>query len=198
MRKTKEDAELTKQNLLEAAFQLFLENGYDRTSLEQICHQAKVTRGAAYWHFKNKYEIFENTVIETLNRIHSAVVKYIANNEKLKDEEILVELLWLPNSMTDDFRFVRRTMAYVQGHAEFTALREKMLEDKKRQYGYFRDPIRRIKARNNKLDDISEDELTFLMFYALDGVYIQDIPKEIAIRIDKELIRKYVYLLLRE
>ena len=57
MRKTKEDAELTKQNLLEAAFQLFLENGYDRTSLEQICQLAQVTRGAAYWHFKNKYEI---------------------------------------------------------------------------------------------------------------------------------------------
>lgn len=97
MRKTKEDAELTKQNLLEAAFQLFLENGYDRTSLEQICQLAQVTRGAAYWHFKNKYEIFENTVIETLNRIHAAVVKNIAHNNGLKDEEILVELLWLPN-----------------------------------------------------------------------------------------------------
>ena len=178
MRKTKEDAELTKQNLLEAAFQLFLENGYDRTSLEQICQLAQVTRGAAYWHFKNKYEI--------------------AHNNGLKDEEILVELLWLPNRMTDDFRFVRKTMAYVQGHGEFSELREKMLEDKKRQYSYFLDPIRRIKARNNKLDDISEDELTFLMFYALDGVYIQDIPKEISIGINKQLIRKYVYLLLRE
>ena len=198
MRKTKEDAELTKQNLLEAAFQLFLENGYDRTSLEQICQLAQVTRGAAYWHFKNKYEIFENTVIETLNRIHAAVVKNIAHNNGLKDEEILVELLWLPNRMTDDFRFVRKTMAYVQGHGEFLELREKMLEDKNRQYIYFRDPIRRIKARNNKLDDISEDELTFLMFYALDGVYIQDIPKEISIGINKQLIRKYVYLLLRE
>lgn len=198
MRKTKEDAELTKQNLLEAAFQLFLENGYDRTSLEQICQLAQVTRGAAYWHFKNKYEIFENTVIETLNRIHAAVVKNIAHNNGLKDEEILVELLWLPNRMTDDFRFVRKTMAYVQGHVEFSELREKMLEDKKRQYSYFLDPIRRIKARNNKLDDISEDELTFLMFYALDGVYIQDIPKEISIGINKQLIRKYVYLLLRE
>ena len=196
MRKTKEDAELTKQNLLEAAFQLFLENGYDRTSLEQICQLAQVTRGAAYWHFKNKYEIFENTVIETLNRIHAAVVKNIAHNNGLKDEEILVELLWLPNRMTDDFRFVRKTMAYV--HGEFSELREKMLEDKKRQYSYFLDPIRRIKARNNKLDDISEDELTFLMFYALDGVYIQDIPKEISIGINKQLIRKYVYLLLRE
>ena len=198
MRKTKEDAELTKQNLLEAAFQLFLENGYDRTSLEQICQLAQVTRGAAYWHFKNKYEIFENTVIETLNRIHAAVVKNIAHNNGLKDEEILVELLWLPNRMTDDFRFPIDTMAYVQGHGEFSELREKMLEDKKRQYSYFLDPIRRIKARNNKLDDISEDELTFLMFYALDGVYIQDIPKEISIGINKQLIRKYVYLLLRE
>ena len=198
MRKTKEDAELTKQNLLEAAFQLFLENGYDRTSLEQICQLAQVTRGAAYWHFKNKYEIFENTVIETLNRIHAAVVKNIAHNNGLKDEEILVELLWLPNRMTDDFRFVRKTMAFVQGPGEFSELREKMLEDKKRQYSYFLDPIRRIKARNNKLDDISEDELTFLMFYALDGVYIQDIPKEISIGINKQLIRKYVYLLLRE
>ncbi|MFQ7583101.1 MAG: TetR family transcriptional regulator [[Clostridium] symbiosum] len=198
MRKTKEDAELTKQNLLEAAFQLFLENGYDRTSLEQICQLAQVTRGAAYWHFKNKYEIFENTVIETLNRIHAAVVKNIAHNNGLKDEEILVELLWLPNRMTDDFRFVRKTIANVQGHGEFSEWREKMLEDKKRQYSYFLDPIRRIKARNNKLDDISEDELTFLMFYALDGVYIQDIPKEISIGINKQLIRKYVYLLLRE
>lgn len=198
MRKTKEDAELTKQHLLEAAFQLFLENGYDRTSLEQICSLAQVTRGAAYWHFKNKYEIFERTVVETLNRIHSAVVNNIAHDGGLKDEEILVELLWLPNHMPDDFRFVRKTMAYVQGHAEFPELREKMLEDKKRQYTYFLEPIRRIKKRNNKLDDISEDELTFLMFYALDGVYIQDIPREIAIDIDKPLIRKYVYLLLRE
>ena len=137
-------------------------------------------------------------MIETLNRIHAAGVKNIAHNNGLKDEEILVELLWLPNRMTDDFRFVRKTMAYVQGHGEFSELREKMLEDKKRQYSYFLDPIRRIKARNNKLDDISEDELTFLMFYALDGVYIQDIPKEISIGINKQLIRKYVYLLLRE
>ncbi len=82
---------------------------------------------------------FENTVIETLNRIHAAVVKNIAHNNGLKDEEILVELLWLPNRMTDDFRFVRKTMAYVQGHGEFSELREKMLEDKKRQYSYFLD-----------------------------------------------------------
>ena len=198
MRKTKEDAELTKQHLLKAAFQLFMENNYDRTSLEQICQKAEVTRGAAYWHFKNKYEIFENTVIETLNRIHQCVVEKIENNQNLKDEEILVELLWMPSYMPEDFLFVRTTMAYVQGHTEFADLRMKMLEDKKVQYSYFLEPIKRIKAKNRKLDGISADELTFIIFYTFDGIYIQDIPKEIAIDIDKDLIRKYVYLLLRE
>ncbi len=198
MRKTKEDAELTKQHLLKAAFQLFMENNYDRTSLEQICQKAEVTRGAAYWHFKNKYEIFENTVIETLNRIHQCVVEKIENNQNLKDEEILVELLWMPSYMPEDFLFVRKTMAYVQGHTEFSELRMKMLEDKKIQYRYFLEPIKRIKEKNRKLDGISADELTFIIFYAFDGIYIQDIPKEIAIDIDKDLIRKYIHLLLRE
>ena len=36
MRRTKEEAELTRRELLKAAFRLFNENGYDRTTLEQI------------------------------------------------------------------------------------------------------------------------------------------------------------------
>lgn len=198
MRKTKEDAELTRQHLLEAAFQLFGENGYDRTSLEQICQLAQVTRGAAYWHFKNKYEIFENTVKDTLNRIHTSVIELMRDNGVMSDEEILVELLWMPNCMPEDFRFIRKMMAYVQGHNEFSSLRNELLEDKKRQYEYFLEPIRRIKARNKRLDDLELHKLTFLIFYAFDGIYTQDIPQEIEIKIDKDLIRKYIHLLLRE
>lgn len=198
MRKTKAEAEFTKQHLLEAAFRLFMENNYDRTSLEQICQEAQVTRGAAYWHFKNKYELFEETVIETLNRIHVNVTRDIVSNGDLSDEEILIELLCMPNSMPDDFLFVRKTMAYIQGHAEFEDLRNKMLEDKKKQYAYFLEPVKRIKQRNRRLDDISADDLTFLIFYSFDGIYIQDIPEELVRDIDKTLVRKYVYLLLRE
>ena len=107
MRKTKEDAELTKQNLLEARFQLFLENGYDRTSLEQICQLAQVTRGRLIGILK-QIRNFENTVIETLNRIHAAVVKNIAHNNGLKDEEILVELLWSPEPYDGRFPFCKK------------------------------------------------------------------------------------------
>lgn len=58
VRKTKEDAELTRQRIIDAAREVFLVRGVSRTTLEHIATQANVTRGAVYWHFKNKTEIF--------------------------------------------------------------------------------------------------------------------------------------------
>ena len=58
VRKTKEDAELTRQRIIDAARAVFLTRGVSRTTLEHIAAEAQVTRGAVYWHFKNKTEIF--------------------------------------------------------------------------------------------------------------------------------------------
>ena len=58
VRKTKEDAELTRQQIIDAAREVFLARGVSRSTLEHIATQANVTRGAVYWHFKNKPEIF--------------------------------------------------------------------------------------------------------------------------------------------
>jgi TetR/AcrR family acrAB operon transcriptional repressor len=58
VRQTKENAELTRQRIIDAARQVFLERGVSRTSMEQIATAAGVTRGAVYWHFSNKTELF--------------------------------------------------------------------------------------------------------------------------------------------
>jgi len=58
MRRTKEEAEQTRCELLAAAERLFLEQGVAHTSLEQIARAAGVTRGALYWHFENKAHLF--------------------------------------------------------------------------------------------------------------------------------------------
>ncbi|MEG3765148.1 TetR family transcriptional regulator [Alteromonas sp. 14N.309.X.WAT.G.H12] len=59
MRRTKEDAELTKQAILNAAVEVFSERGVAKASLEEIARKAQVTRGAIYWHFENKLQIFD-------------------------------------------------------------------------------------------------------------------------------------------
>lgn len=58
-RKTKEEAEKTRQALLASAFKVFNEKGYGKTTLQDIAEDSGVTRGAVYWHFKNKTDLFE-------------------------------------------------------------------------------------------------------------------------------------------
>ena len=58
-RKTKEDAELTRQRLIDAAREVFLEHGVSRSTMEHIAARAGVTRGAIYWHFDNKLDLFQ-------------------------------------------------------------------------------------------------------------------------------------------
>ncbi|MGK2913955.1 MAG: TetR family transcriptional regulator [Porticoccaceae bacterium] len=58
-RKTKEEAFETRNLLLDAAERVFLEQGVSRTTLADIAAAAGLTRGAIYWHFKNKIDLFE-------------------------------------------------------------------------------------------------------------------------------------------
>ncbi|MFN4283126.1 MAG: TetR family transcriptional regulator [Alphaproteobacteria bacterium] len=58
-RKTKEAAQETRQQILAAAEEIFFRHGVSQTSLDEIATTAGVTRGAIYWHFKNKLDLFK-------------------------------------------------------------------------------------------------------------------------------------------
>ena len=62
-RRTKQEAQETRARLLDAAEQLFHERGVSRTSLQDIAQAAGVTRGAVYWHFEDKVQLF-NAMME--------------------------------------------------------------------------------------------------------------------------------------
>ncbi len=62
-RRTKEEALETRNKLLDAAEHLFQAQGVSHTSLQDIARRAGATRGAVYWHFKDKADLF-NAMIE--------------------------------------------------------------------------------------------------------------------------------------
>lgn len=57
-RRTKEDALKTREDILDAAERLFERDGVSRTTLQAIAAEAGITRGAIYWHFKDKADLF--------------------------------------------------------------------------------------------------------------------------------------------
>jgi TetR/AcrR family acrAB operon transcriptional repressor len=58
MRRTKEEAARTRESIVAAALACFDRHGIAQSTLAQIAAEAGVTKGAVYWHFKGKQEIF--------------------------------------------------------------------------------------------------------------------------------------------
>jgi TetR/AcrR family acrAB operon transcriptional repressor len=57
-RRTKLEAQETRNRILDTAEEVFREQGVTSTSLADIADAAGVTRGAIYWHFRNKGDLF--------------------------------------------------------------------------------------------------------------------------------------------
>jgi TetR/AcrR family transcriptional regulator, acrAB operon repressor len=123
VRKTKEDASITRQRIINAAREVFLENGVSRTSLEKIARHADLTRGAVYWHFTNKAELFhamrEQVFLPLIDRMDDMFLAQTSNLES-KDplariEEFLQETIQLLN----DHQETRQTYEIMMSKCEY-------------------------------------------------------------------------------
>jgi AcrR family transcriptional regulator len=64
----KEDSRLL---ILQAAFAAFSENGYDKTSMDDIVRRSGLSKGTLYWHFKNKHDL----LLATINMVMAEVTQ---------------------------------------------------------------------------------------------------------------------------
>lgn len=81
VRRTKEDALATRHRLLDAAEILFLAKGVSHTSLQDIARQSGTTRGAVYWHFKDKADVF-NAMVDRVTLPLEASLEFLAHEEQ--------------------------------------------------------------------------------------------------------------------
>jgi TetR/AcrR family acrAB operon transcriptional repressor len=78
LRRTKQQSERTRQDILAAARKVFARQGVTRTTFEEIAASAGVTRGAIYWHFADKTELFfamrEQVAVPMIDQIDLALL----------------------------------------------------------------------------------------------------------------------------
>jgi TetR/AcrR family acrAB operon transcriptional repressor len=88
VRRTKDEAQETRNRILDAAEHVFSERGVSRTSLEDIAQAAGLTRGAIYWHFKDKSELFAAMV----NRVTLPMEAMVARSSDESVEDPIASL----------------------------------------------------------------------------------------------------------
>jgi AcrR family transcriptional regulator len=64
-----EQAERTRQQILQTAQRLFTELGYDATSLQMIADEMGLTKAAVYYHFRAKSDILHETMRPGIQRL---------------------------------------------------------------------------------------------------------------------------------
>ncbi len=63
----------TRSRIQEVALRLFIENGYEATSLREIAEEIGVTKAALYYHFKSKDEIVTSLIDDNESRLKALV-----------------------------------------------------------------------------------------------------------------------------
>jgi AcrR family transcriptional regulator len=67
MRRTREDTEATRKTIVDAAYRVFRRKGYAAATMNDIAAEIRMSRGAVYWHFSNKTELFTYLLNESLD-----------------------------------------------------------------------------------------------------------------------------------
>lgn len=107
----------TKKKLLESAKKEFLEKGYMRASLRNICKNAGVTTGALYFFFRDKKALFAALVEEPLQKLYEIMNAHY--QEEITETEMVMEHL-TQQDMSGDLETAKQIVHYMyQYYDEF-------------------------------------------------------------------------------
>ena len=195
MRKSKEDTQLTREKIIESAFESFFELGYAETSLSLIAENAVMTRGAIYWHFKDKNELYREVVKIAAEKADVVKFAYSLSEDLSYKERMLSLFLFSQNNRYVDF--IYKTINQISVYKEFEDLFEMIKLNKINLFRYFveetRMHIRSEHIRNVMLPEYYASDL-YLIF---EGLFLtKNVP--IGLICDREHIRQYIDLVLKD
>ena len=170
-----EQAEKTKQDLLDAALVVFSKKGYSSTRLEDIAKQAGVTRGAFYWHFKNKSDVFSELHKDIVNDFFNGMKDTL--DDALSPLQNLKNVLYHPTSKLLKNERSKRCgkLFYRDEHAPELLDELKKLKKKteKSVFNFFSEIIEQGKKSGEIREDFSSRQIYISLIITLKGAILQ-------------------------
>lgn len=109
-RRTKEDAEKTRDDILINALELFCEKGYSKTTFDDIAKRIELTKGAVYWHFRNKPDLLIALIKMMIMKSHG--VRHDETEVQKQSEEPLSSLQELKQNFLDEALLIKNNEYY--------------------------------------------------------------------------------------
>ncbi len=83
--KQKLRSKVTRENITRSASECFAKIGYHQTDVDEICRRANLTKGAFYYHFSSKQDLFLEIFDQWINRVAERIdISHIETSDILK------------------------------------------------------------------------------------------------------------------
>lgn len=184
-------AAATRAKLIEAATELFSEQGLTKPSLDAICERAGYTRGAFYVHFDNRDDLIGAVIEQVMGGFIEAI---IAAGEAGADLAMIVRT-FTQAVETGAFPFPSsvRSHQVLEACARSDALRDKYVELLNRARTRLTDTVRRGQEAGNIRRDADPDAVAQLLVATVLGV---EVASELSVPYDANGVGELVLAML--
>ena len=90
MSKWDQNKEQKEENLFETAYRLFVDKGFQQTTINDIVQMAGVAKGTFYLYFKDKYDIRDRIIIKKTYTLISEAISEVERREVMTFEDQLI------------------------------------------------------------------------------------------------------------
>jgi TetR/AcrR family acrAB operon transcriptional repressor len=188
-RKCKEDAEKTRQAVIESALDVFSEKGYAKATFDEIAARAGFTKGAVYWYFRNKADLVSALIVEYMERKRKELAENIPNGDTL-DDLLDYFTLWA-NVLRDDLRFSKFNRFVICQMEWSEAVVNRVQKNLTTQKDWHLEKINQVLVKSKERGELKEDvDLTLIqeiirstyfgiVFSSLNGFDKSDVVKKV-------------------
>lgn len=125
MRKVDQTKKQKKDSLLDAAFGLFMENGFHKTSISDIVNQAGVAKGTFYLYFTDKYDLRNKLISHKAIQVFSNAYNALLNTEIKAFEE---QIIFIIDHILTQFQKDHSLVFFISKHLSWALFKNSLID----------------------------------------------------------------------
>ena len=170
-RKTKEESIKTRSLLLEAALDVFSEKSFSEVTLSEIAERVGMTKGALYWHFKNKSDLLSKLIKEICLDSESEFTEKFGTPETLADLREYYRKKLVPPDRNDRFMKIHAIMLRrFEWPEDVRSNAFSLLKDIKKNQGQILEATHKIGRLESEGDRVYRHEVAYLFDQVKDPI----------------------------
>lgn len=125
MRKVDQNKKQKKDSLLDAAFGLFMGNGFHKTSISDIVNQAGVAKGTFYLYFTDKYDLRNKLISHKAIQVFSNAYNALLNTEIKAFEE---QIIFIIDHILTQFQKDHSLVFFISKHLSWALFKNSLID----------------------------------------------------------------------